>query len=188
MEATIRRFQCNYLGHVLRMSETRYPRIMLHAEIDLGKRKSGGQELTYRACARKNLDLFSINGSKGFVALQHLAQNRAVWRKVVRDGSQIFMDKWLSKELKLSYERFLPGFLVAYDYVLGPPSDDVIEDAYRRAKYGDFWRIEEAEANITVRKGVRSANQLLHKKHVKKYKVIVEEQSRVSRLLEDMRK
>jgi hypothetical protein len=32
------------------------------------------------------------------------------------------------------------------------------------------------------------AKDLLHKKHVKKYKVIVEEQSRVSRLLEDMRK
>ena len=35
---------------------------------------------------------------------------------------------------------------------------------------------------------MRSATQLLHKKHVKKIKVIVEEQSRVSRLLEDMRK
>jgi hypothetical protein len=32
------------------------------------------------------------------------------------------------------------------------------------------------------------AKGVLHKKHVKKYKVIVEEQSRVSRLLEDMRK
>jgi hypothetical protein len=43
--------------------------------------------------------------------------------------------------------------------------------------------------NVTVRGGLSSfAKGLLHKKHVKKYKVIVEEQSRVSRLLEDMRK
>ena len=189
MEATIRRFQCNYLGHVLRMSETRYPRLMLHAEIALGKRKPGGQEVSYRSCIRKTLDLFSINVGKGFVALQLLAQNRAMWKKVVRDGSVIFMDKWLSKELKFSFERFLPEFLDTYDFdLLGPVSDDVIEDAYRKVKYGDFWRIEETEEKITVRTGVRSATQLLHKKHVKKIKVIVEEQSRVARLLEDMRK
>jgi hypothetical protein len=41
MKVTIRRFQCNYLGHILRMSEMKYPRIMLHAEIALGKQKSG---------------------------------------------------------------------------------------------------------------------------------------------------
>jgi hypothetical protein len=57
----------------------------------------------------------------------------------------------------------------------------VIEDAYRRTKYVDFWKIGEVESSVPVRKGVRSATQLLPKKHVKK-------QSRVSRLLEYMNK
>jgi hypothetical protein len=66
MEATIRRFQLNYLGHVLRMKETRHPIIMLHAEIALGKRSAGGQELTYRQCIKNTLKIFSINVGKEF--------------------------------------------------------------------------------------------------------------------------
>jgi hypothetical protein len=78
MEATIRRFQLNYLGHILRMKETRYPLIMFHAEIALGKRSAGGQELTYRQCIKNTLKLFSINVGKDFEALKNLVQNRVL--------------------------------------------------------------------------------------------------------------
>jgi exonuclease III len=221
MEATIRRFQLNYLGHILRMKETRHPMIMLHAEIALGKRSAGGQEMTYRQCIKNTLRLFSINVGKDFEALKNLAQNRALWRKVVRDGSEFFMDNWINNETKRSFENFLPGFLERYNYdenvvldtdvveygndfrrvtrglsswkiprIIGALSDEVIRDAYKRVKLGEYWRIEEDDSeSVTVRGGLSSfAKGLLHKKHVKKYKVIVEEQSRVSRLLKDMRK
>ena len=221
MEATIRRFQLNYLGHILRMEKSRYPRIMLHAEIARGTRRSGGQEMSYRQSIKKTLNLFDINVGKGIEALKILAQDRAVWRNTVKVGSELFMDNWINHRTKVSFERFLPGFLERYEYdestvfdsdvveqsndfrnvarglsswniprIEGALNDDVIKDAYKRMKLGEYWRIEEDDSeSVTVRGGVSSFKKgLLHKKHVKKYKVIVEEQSRVSRLLEDMRK
>ena len=83
METTIRRFQLNYLGHILRMEE-RYHRIMLHAEMALGARRAGGQALTYRQCIKNTLSLFSINVGGDFVALKKLAQNRALWLDVTK--------------------------------------------------------------------------------------------------------
>ena len=136
------------------------------------------------------MGLFSINVGKGFVELQVLAQNRVMWQKAVREGSISFMDNWINSETKTSFERFLPGFLERYEYEngsLGVISDDIIEEAYRKEKGGVFWRIEEAEESITFRKGVFSATHSSHKRNNKKNKAIVEEQSRVSRLLELMR-
>jgi hypothetical protein len=65
--------------------------------------------------------------------------------------------------------------------IIGALSDEVIQDAYKRVKLGEYWRIEEDDSeSVTVRRGLSSfAKRLLHKKHVKKYKVITEEQSRV---------
>jgi hypothetical protein len=188
MEATIKRLQLNYLGHILRMKETRYPIIMLYAEIALGKRSAGGQELTYRQCIKNTLKQFSINVGKDFEALKNLVQNRAFWRKVVRDGSAFFMDNWINNESKKSYESFLPGFLERYDYdenivwdtdavergndfrnvtrglsswkiprIIGALSDEVIQDAYKRVKLGEYWRIEEDDSeSVTVRGGLSS--------------------------------
>ena len=51
----------------------------------------------------------------------------------------------------------------------------------------EFWKIGEAEENITVRSGFNSDNTLLDKKYKKKGKVISEILSRVSEMLEDMR-
>lgn len=89
----------------------KYPRMMLHAEIALGKQKSGGKGISYRSCIRKNLELFSINVPKGFVALQPLAQNRAVWQNAVKDVAAALMYNLLKKESKLSFERFFSVFL-----------------------------------------------------------------------------
>jgi hypothetical protein len=63
-------------------------------------------------------------------------------------------------------------------------SDEVIQHAYKRVKLGECWRVEEDDSeSVTVRGGLSSfAIGLLHKKHVKKYEVIVEEHSTVSRL------
>jgi hypothetical protein len=73
---------------------------------------------------------------------------------------------------------------------MGALSDEVIQDAYKRVKLGEYWRIKEDDSESgTVRGGLSSfAKRLLHKKHVKKYKVVIEEQARVSRLLKYMRK
>jgi hypothetical protein len=114
-----------------------------------------------------------------FDALEHLALDKSVWQKLVRDGSEVFTDTWLKKKLKISYEIFIVEYINNYDHdvyeLLGPPSDDLIEEACRRKKYGDCWQLDEDKVTGLVLEN-------------KKYKVVVEEQSRVSRLLEDLRK
>jgi hypothetical protein len=158
---------------------------MLYAEFALGKRSAGGQELTYHQCIKNTLKLLSINVRKNFEALKNLVQNRAFWRKVVRDGSVFFMENWINNESKKSYESFLPGFLERYDYdenvvwdtdvvergndfrnvtkglsswkiprIIGALSDEVIQDAYKRVKLGEYWRIEEDDSeSVTIRGG-----------------------------------
>ena len=72
-----------YLGHVLRIKDCRLPKIMLHADIALGQRLSGGQELSYRTCIRRDLELFEFDNSLSFSGLEALAQDRKQWQKKV---------------------------------------------------------------------------------------------------------
>jgi hypothetical protein len=62
----------------------------------------------------------------------------------------------------------------------------LMKDACREIKLGKYWRVEEDNSeSVTVRGGMSSfEKRLLHKK----YKVAVEEPSKVFRLLEEMRK
>jgi hypothetical protein len=60
------------------------------------------------------LSLFSFNVGGDFEALEKQAQNRALQRKILRDGSVLFIDKWISHETTLSYEKFFPKFLERY--------------------------------------------------------------------------
>ena len=60
------------------MPNTRYPKIMLHAEVNLGKRSVGGPEVSYRSCIKNDLELFSINVGGNFKALESMAKNRGM--------------------------------------------------------------------------------------------------------------
>jgi hypothetical protein len=93
----------NYLGHILRMEKSRYPSVMLHAEIARGARRSGGQELSDRQGIKKTLVLFDINVGKGIDPLKKLAQDKTVWRNIVRVGSEFFMDNWINQRSVASY-------------------------------------------------------------------------------------
>ena len=188
MEVTIRKRRLLYLGHVLRMNDYRLPKIMLHADIVSGQRLRGGQELSYRTCIKKDLELFGMYSSTNISILEGLANDRNKWQRLVNNGAAVILDKWLLAGHKASYERHVEVFFQTWDPVeKGWPSEDVLEDSWKREKKGEFWKIEEAEENITVRSGFISDNRLLDKKYKKKINVISEIPSRVSRVLEDMR-
>jgi hypothetical protein len=111
MEATIRRRRLSYFGHICRMPKGRLPRIILHGEVNFGGRRAGGPEVSYCACLKKDIELFSINVGGNFDTSEHLALDKSVWQKLVRDGSEVFMDTWLKEELKISYETFIVEYI-----------------------------------------------------------------------------
>ena len=189
MEVTIRKRRLLYLGHVLRMNNCRLPKIMLHADIDSGQRLRGGQELSYRTCIKKDLELFGIPSNTNISILEGLAKDRSKWQRLVNNGAAVLLDKWLWDGHKASYDRHVDEvFFLTWDPVVkGWPSEEVLEDSLKRIKKGEFWKIKEAQKNFTLRSGFKSINNLLDKKYKKMCKVVSEIPSRVSRMLEDMR-
>ena len=61
IECRIRESRLKYLGHVERMKDFRLPKILLHAECDLGQRDIGQPSISFRTCIRKDLTLFNIS-------------------------------------------------------------------------------------------------------------------------------
>lgn len=92
IEGRIRESRLKYLGHVERMEDFRLPKILLHAECDMGQRDIGQPPINFRTCIKKDLTLFNIPISNW----QVLASDRVLWRKVVYDGKLCFLKQWWS--------------------------------------------------------------------------------------------
>ena len=90
IELRIRECRLRYLGHVERMENSRLPKILLHAECDLGKRDVGQPALNYRSCIKKDLLLFNISVSEW----QTISRDRNAWRQAIHQGKNIFLSKW----------------------------------------------------------------------------------------------
>lgn len=189
MATIIRKRRLMYLGHVLRMPDYRLPKIMLHAEVETGRRLQGRQELSYRACIKDDLEQFGIQvtARDQFRFLYSLVNNRNVWKYKVLNGAAEFLDNWKLGEMLESYNRHKVVFMSTWEGA-HPPSEAVLEDSWKTKKRGIFWRIEEVEENVTVRRGGRLPRRLLVKNVVNKIKEVVQVPSRVVRLLEVMNK
>ena len=98
IECRIRESRLKYLGHVERMKDFRLPKILLHAECDLGQRDIGQPSISFRTCIRKDLTLFNIS----ILNWQILALDRVLWRKLVYDGKLSFLKQWW----KLWFEKY----------------------------------------------------------------------------------
>ena len=66
IELRIRECRLRYLGHVERMENSRLPKILLHAECDLGKRDVGQPALNYRSCIKKGRSGHYFTGDRRF--------------------------------------------------------------------------------------------------------------------------
>ena len=93
VETMIRLSRLRYTGHVLRMDNTRLPKILLNGEINSKKRKVGRPQQNFRSYIKEDLKLFKIwNESPQFGSTQlpELTSNRAVFRAVVNEFAPLF--------------------------------------------------------------------------------------------------
>jgi hypothetical protein len=122
LEAVMRRVRITYAGHVERMENDRFPKIVMHAAIAGGDEgmwsKKGRPERAWRHCLKDDLKKFGID----FNTWQIVCQNRAVWRRVVDAGEKKFMKDWIDAKVKCSYDRHVKeaGVIAQGRTVLNP--------------------------------------------------------------------
>ena len=99
----IRLSRLRYTGHVLRMDNTRLPKVLLNGEINVGKSKVGRPQQKCRSCIKEDLKLFKIWNEPpqfGSTQLPELTSNREQWRKLVHKAEEIFQNEWGKKKKK----------------------------------------------------------------------------------------
>ena len=96
IETYCRLARLRYFGHLMRMPPTRLPKIMLHGEVDLGKRKIGRPKKSYLQSVRDDLKLFNLWNSyqKNGQFQKESAENRLLWRRQINKAAQDFQAKW----------------------------------------------------------------------------------------------
>lgn len=98
---------------------------------------------------------------------------------------QLYSD-WHAAKNDESYYRHFQELLTLEQFQIQFPEQDVAYASWMEKKHGEFWRIELDESKITVR-GKRSL-QFMEVRQKKKYKIILPEESRVTRDLREFRK
>ncbi len=90
IEATIRRRRLLWAGKIVRMDDSRLPKVMLFGELDAGRRRDGGQTKTWRQCLMDDLKKFQID-SKTWT---DVAADEEVWLSLVDESAAGFMQRW----------------------------------------------------------------------------------------------
>jgi hypothetical protein len=81
METLIRLNRLRYFGHVLRMDDSRLPKIVINSEVNAGKRARGCPKKNYRACIKEDLKLFGM--WEHYPDLVITASERSLWRRKI---------------------------------------------------------------------------------------------------------
>ena len=108
VETMIRLSRLRYAGHVLRMDNTRLPKILLNGEINNGRRKIGRPQQNFRSSLKEDLKLFKIwneSSEFGSTQLPELARDRDKWRKLIHKGAENFQKEWERKRIEKSNKR-----------------------------------------------------------------------------------
>jgi hypothetical protein len=184
IEMTIAKRRLLYLGHVMRMDDYRLPKKMLYGGIKLGRRANGGQETSYHKCVKD--DLIKCKMTTDFEALELLALDKRKWLRGVDVGVEQLYSDWHAARNDESYYRHFQELLTLEQFQIQFPEQDIAYASWMEKKHGEFWRIELDESKITVR-GKRSL-QFMEVRQKKKYKIILPEESRVTRDLREFRK
>lgn len=106
VETMIRLSRLRYTGHVMRMDNNRLPKIILHGEINMGKRKVGRPKQNFRSCIKEDLKCFNIcNNSSDLAQLSQITSNRETWRKLINKGAEQFQKEWERRRVENSMKR-----------------------------------------------------------------------------------
>ena len=74
--------QFRWAEHIVRMSDSRIPTMLLYSELAKGKRKQGGQRKRFKDTLKQNLKKASIDVDNW----ENLTADRPAWRSAVYDG------------------------------------------------------------------------------------------------------
>jgi hypothetical protein len=94
MECKLLKLQLRYIGHILRMKDTRLQKIVVHGSMISGKRKQGAPPRSFRHAAQYAIENFDLLHED----LKVVAADRDAWRlRVNKVGSDFFMQRWLDR-------------------------------------------------------------------------------------------
>ena len=97
LEALLIKAQLRWSGHVVRMDDTRLPKIALYGELSSGVRSVGGQRKQYKDTLKQSLKSCAINVEKWEI----IAVDRTSWRSTIAHGISHFE----SRRRELAEER-----------------------------------------------------------------------------------
>ena len=94
IECLITLNRLRWAGHLVRLDDTRIPKILFFGEIAHGKRRLGKPKMRYRDVLKATLKKVDIP----FKQFEFLACNRIAWRSLISKGAQQFEEKRISHQ------------------------------------------------------------------------------------------
>ncbi|PFX14703.1 hypothetical protein AWC38_SpisGene21116 [Stylophora pistillata] len=82
------------LGHLRRMPDGRLPKDILYSELRMGTRPRGRSMLRFKDVAKRDLVALGVDVGNW----EELAEDRAGWRKALREGGEALEAPWLNKD------------------------------------------------------------------------------------------
>ena len=86
IEAIILKSRLRWVGHVIRMENTRLPKQLFYGELSSGKRKQGRPRKRYKDAVKENLNHLNITPNE----LETRAQDRMGWRTLTKASVCMF--------------------------------------------------------------------------------------------------
>ena len=88
IEAILTASQLRWIGHIIRMNDSRLPKAVFYGELTEGKRLRGGQRLRYKDVVKRHL--------KAHITVDHwetLTKDRQQWRQAIHTGKSHIEEK-----------------------------------------------------------------------------------------------
>ena len=93
IECLIGKNQLRWVGHVRRMSEERYPRLVLYGQLSEGMRPAHGPKKRYKDHIKKTMKNFGMRSED----LEADAADRSLWRSKCHQGAETFHSNWAQR-------------------------------------------------------------------------------------------
>ena len=90
IECIIAKNQLRWVGHVRRMTEERYPRIVLYGQLSTGVRPAHGPKKRYKDHIKKTMKNFGMRPED----LEADSADRSQWRAKCYQGATVFQSSW----------------------------------------------------------------------------------------------